>query len=274
MSIPVPGRLAESVRQSVVQVQGGEGSAGSGVVIASGQVITNAHVIGGSPVRVVAWDGSVLPAKLTKINRSRDLALLAAPGLKAAALPLGDSRMLRPGMPVFAVGNPLGFVGAVSSGVIQNTGMRRWVCADVRLAPGNSGGPLTNFSGQVVGINAMVMRGGLALAIPSNAAERFLKHEDARNLGVVVRGAKFKHGFGVLVTGIIAGSPAERASLMPGDILTSANGMRFSHPDDLTDAIDNAAGGLLQLEFYRGDTFAARHVTANLVSARSERTAA
>jgi serine protease Do len=273
MSIPVPGRLAESVRQCVVQVYGSEGSSGSGVVTAKGQVITNAHVLRGSQIRVEAWDGSSLAANVSKINRSRDLALLSVPGLKAASLPFGDSKALRPGVPVFAIGNPLGFVGAVSSGVIHSVNLRRWVCADVRLAPGNSGGPLTNFSGEVVGINTMVVSGGLALAIPSHAVEKFLKHEDARNLGVMVRGAKFKRGFGVLVTGIVAGSAAERASLMPGDILTAANGLRFTHPDDLTDAIDNAASGLLQLEFYRGDTSTARNVTANLL-ARSERTAA
>jgi len=277
MSIPVPGRLAENVRQAVVQVHGSEGSLGSGVTIAvrgaHGDVITNAHVLGGSSIRIEAWDGSALAAKVVKINRSRDLALLSVPGLKASPLPLGDSKVLRPGTPVFAIGNPLGFVGAVSSGVIHNISMRRWVCADVRLAPGNSGGPLTNFSGQVVGINTMVVNGGLALAVPSHAVEKFLKHEDARNLGVIVRSVKFKRGFGVMVTGIVAGSAAERASLLPGDILAAANGLTFAHPDDLTDAIDDAANGLLHLEFYRGDMTVTRQVTANLL-ARSARTAA
>jgi serine protease Do len=238
-----------------------------------GEVITNAHVLRGKSVRVEAWDGGALNARVEKINRTRDLALLSVPGLKAGALPLGDSRLLKPGMAVFAVGNPLGFVGALSSGVIHNVGARRWVCSDVRLAPGNSGGPLVNFSGQVVGINTMIVSGGLALAVPSAAVEKFLKHEDARNLGVVVRGVKFKKGFGVLVTGIVPGSAAERASLLPGDILTGANGSRFAHADDLTDAIDDAASGLLRLEFYRGDVNSLRSVTANL-HVRSARTAA
>jgi S1-C subfamily serine protease len=119
----------------------------------------------------------------------------------------------------------------------------------------------------------MIVSSGLALAVPSAAVEKFLKHEDTRNLGVVVRGVRFKKGFGVLVTGIVAGSAAERASLVPGDILTGANGLRFSHADDLTDAIDNAANGLLRLEFYRGDVSSLRSVTANL-NVRSTRTAA
>jgi serine protease Do len=273
MSIPVPGRLAETVRQAVVQVQGSGGSLGSGVAVAAGQVITNAHVLKGTQIRVEAWDGSSLVAKLVKINRFRDLALLSVADLKASPLPLGDSKGLRAGMPVFAIGNPLGFVGAVSSGVIHSTSMRRWVCADVRLAPGNSGGPLTTFSGQVVGINTMVVSGGLALAVPSNAVEKFLKHEDSRNLGVVVRGVEFKGRFGILVTGITANSAAERASLLPGDILTAANGLTFSHPDDLTDAIDEAKNGLLHLEFYRGGIASARHVTAELTQ-RGARAAA
>lgn len=271
MSIPVPGRLADGVRQSVVQIRGNGGSAGSGVVVAPGKVVTNAHVVFGSDVRVDDWEGATLAASIVKMNRSRDLALLSVSGLKAGALTLGDSTILHAGMPVFAIGNPLGFVGAVSSGVIHSLNLRRWVCADVRLAPGNSGGPLANFSGQIVGINTMVVRGGLALAIPSRAVEKFLKHEDSRNLGVTVRGVEFKGRFGVLVTGIVPGSAAERASLMPGDILTGANGATFSHPDDLTDAIDGVTTGLLQIEFYRGDGKTARHVTAELagLAARS-----
>jgi serine protease Do len=277
MPIPVPGRLAESVRQSVAQVLGKGGSLGSGVVVKPGSLVTNAHVLPnanqGSEVRVESWEGASLTASVMKINRSRDLALLAVPRLKAAPLPLGDSEALRAGMPVFAIGNPLGFVGAVSSGVIHQANLRRWVCADVRLAPGNSGGPLMNFSGQIVGINTMLIRGGLALAVPSRSVEKFLKHEDSRNLGVVVKGVEFRGRFGVLVTGIVAASAAERASLLPGDILTGANGVTFAHADDLTDAIDGAANGLLDLEFYRGDGKAARHVTADLTGL-SARTAA
>ena len=277
MPIPVPGRLAEGVRQAVVQVLGKGGSSGSGVVVGAGKVVTNAHVVPdaalGSEVRLEAWEGVSLTASVAKINRTRDLALLSAGRLKAPSLPLGDSEALRPGMPVFAIGNPLGFVGAVSSGVIHHVRLRRWVCADVRLAPGNSGGPLLNFSGQIVGINAMVIRGGLALAVPSRAVERFLKHEESRNLGVMVRGVEFRGRFGVLVTGIVAGSAAERASLLPGDILSGANGSTFTHADDLTDAIDGAVSGLLHLEFYRGDGKAVRHVTADLTPL-SARTAA
>lgn len=273
MPLPVRGRLAESVRQSVVQVRGNAGSMGSGVVVGHEKVVTNAHVIHESDIRIEAWEGVTLTARLLKINRSRDLALLSVGGLKAAAMPLGDSRLLRAGMPVFATGNPLGFVGAVSSGVIHSVNLPRWVCADVRLAPGNSGGPLADYSGHIVGINTMVMNGGLALAVPSRAVQSFLKHEESRNLGVIVRGVEFRERFGILVTGIVPGSAAERASLLPGDVLAGANGIIFTHADDLTDAINDAASGLLNIEFYRGDNKSTRHVTADL-NARSARTAA
>ena len=273
MPLPVPGKLAENVRQSVVQVRSGSGGSGSGVVIGSGQIITNAHVIRGRRIQIETWEGTVLPVSTVKLNRSRDLALLTVASFKTPSLPLGDSRTLKPGTPVFAVGHPMGFVGAVSSGVIHHANVPRWVCADVRLAPGNSGGPLADFSGQLVGINTMVITGGLALAVPSRDVQRFLKHDDARNLGVTVTAVEFKGRFGVLVTGIVPGSPAERASLMPGDILIASDQLTFTNTDDLTDAIDNAPNGLLHLDFYRGDRQSTRHVTADL-NRRTIKTAA
>jgi serine protease Do len=264
MPLPVPGKLAETVRQAVVQVRSGGTSSGSGVLIASGQILTNAHVLRGRHIQIETWEGTVLPVSAVKLNRSRDLALLSVSLSRTPPLPLGDSKALKPGTPVFAVGHPLGFVGAVSSGIIHRVNVPRWICADVRLAPGNSGGPLANFSGQLVGINTMVISGGLGLAVPSRDVERFLKHDDSRNLGVTVKGVRFKGSFGVLVTGIDPGSPAERASLMPGDILSASSGATFIHTDDLTDAIDNAVNGLLHLDFYRGDLQSTRHVTADL----------
>ena len=252
------------MRQSVVQVSGKHGSLGSGVVVAPEQIVTNAHVIPGSEAQVEDWDGNRLSAVVTKMNRSRDLALLSVRGIRAAAIPLGDSISLSAGTPVFAVGNPLGFVGAISSGVVHQMRLPRWICADVQLAPGNSGGPLCDFKGQVVGINTMVARGRLALAVPSRSVAKFLKHQDARNLGVLVRGVRFRGGFGILLIGVAPASAAEHASLLPGDILTGANGFTFSHADDLTDAIDSAADGLLRIEFFRGDGKTHRQVTADL----------
>src|SRR5581483_6524418 len=113
------------------------------------------------------------------LDRRRDLALLRIPasGLPEAAL--GDSTRLRPGELVIAIGNPLGFIGALTAGVVHavgplpGLGPRKWIQAGVRLAPGNSGGPLADASGTVVGVNTMVA-GRLGLAVPSNEVTRLL----------------------------------------------------------------------------------------------------
>jgi serine protease Do len=152
---------------------------GSGVIWASdGLIVTNAHVATGRRVGVVLPGGGSLEARLLAWDPERDLAALAidAHGLPAAAV--GDSATLRVGELVVAVGNPLGLAGAVTAGVIHAIGPRRsvgpcFIQSDLRLAPGNSGGPLANAHGRVIGINARVA-GGLALAVPSILVRRFL----------------------------------------------------------------------------------------------------
>src|SRR5579864_1949549 len=180
MAIPGFGEIAEQLRRSTVLVQSGGRGAGSGVIwSADGLLVTNAHVVLGSRVKVQLWDGRDFDAAIVSRDTSRDLAQLriTAAGLPAAAV--ADSSKLRPGELAIAIGNPLGFVGALATGVIHGVGplgglgRRTWVQADVRLAPGNSGGPLADAHGRVIGINTMVA-GGLALAIPSNTVRDFL----------------------------------------------------------------------------------------------------
>ncbi len=152
------GDVVEKLRRSTVQVGGG----GSGVIWSpDGNIITNAHVVEGAPdrsgaVEVQLWDGRRLSGSVVKKDRRRDLALLQvqASGLPAA-LP-GDSNALRVGELVIAVGNPLGFIGAASTGVVHKVDNRSWVVSQLRLAPGNSGGPLANARGELVGINTMI----------------------------------------------------------------------------------------------------------------------
>jgi serine protease Do len=273
MPMPVPGSVAEELRKRTVQVQVGSGrarSGGSGVVIGHERVITNAHVADEELALVEAWDGGVVEARCLKLDRRRDLALLAAPGLKAEAATWGDSDRLRAGTAVFAVGNPLGFVGAVSSGVVHGVGPLvgglAWVQADLRLAPGSSGGPLADFHGQVVGINAMVVSGGLALAIPSQSVQSFLRRAKAGwSLGVVVRPVEMKSGkLGILVLEVSDGGAAAGASLLPGDILTGGNERVFRSMDDLQLAMDGAADGVLRLDFRRGGEQRLRQVVVRL----------
>jgi serine protease Do len=227
-------------------------------------------------MKVQSWEGKTVEARVAKIDRSRDLALLTAPGIDAAVVTLGDSSLLRPGTPVVAIGNPLGFIGALSSGVVHSVGRVNvygpnqlagdWICADVRLAPGNSGGPLADFHGQVIGINTMVAAGGLAFAVPSRAVQRFLARTGAPpSLGVVVRPVRLRSAEpGMLLLQLVPGGAAQAASLLTGDILMSADGKRLHHPDDLQSAIEEATAGLLRLEFYRGNQNALRQVIARL----------
>jgi serine protease Do len=140
------------------------------------------------------------------------------------AAPVRDSATLVPGELVVAVGNPLGFVGAVTAGLVQRCNAR-WVVADVRLAPGNSGGPLADTAGRVVGINSMVAS-GLALAVPSAAVRAFLGGPAAQarpRLGVrlvpVAVAASGRRLPALLVTGVEPGSVAAKAGLQLGDTI-------------------------------------------------------
>jgi len=275
----IEGELAEVVerlRASTVQVRVGGRGAGAGVVwrAPAGVVVTNAHVVGrASRAAVELADGRVLDAAVTRRDPRRDLAALA---VEATDLPrsvtLGDCRALRPGELVLAVGSPWGVPGALSVGVVhaapgaRAAGRRparqgRWVLADVRLAPGNSGGPLADARGRVVGVNAMVANGRLALAVPCDEVERFLGGADAGRptLGISARAA----GAGrLLVLEVAPGGAAERAGLIPGDVLVGAGGRPLESAAALLDALADAGpGGALALELVRGGVAERRVVT-------------
>ncbi len=276
MAGEVFGEVTERLRRSTVQIRSGSRGMGSGVIwTAQGVIVTNAHVLRGNSTTVELWDGRRLAASILKHDRARDLAALRIEVSQPENLPsatYGDSTALRPGELVIAVGNPLGFVGAVSTGVIHRI-ERQWVVSDVRLAPGNSGGPLANAKGEVVGINSMVA-GGLGLAIPSESAARFVAgaFQQAPRLGVVVHPATLKAGeTGFVVLEVVPGSSAERASLQQGDILIGAEESRFRSSDDLERAILAAVTGTLAIQFLRGANPTVRTAVAKLtrVSARA-----
>jgi serine protease Do len=229
------GASAGALRRSTVSVDGG-----SGVIWRPDLIVTNAHVARRERVRVRLWDGETLDAAVIKRDPARDLALLRITVNDAQAANAGDSSALRPGQIVMAVGNPLGFIGALSTGIVHASD-RRWVQADVRLAPGNSGGPLADAAGFVVGINTMIA-GSLALAIPSNRVAEFIAAESRPSLGVVLQPVQP----GLLILEVDPNLPAARASLLPGDIL-----LGFKSPDDLRAAIDSS--DVLAVRFLRGD---------------------
>ncbi|HEY7612072.1 MAG TPA: trypsin-like peptidase domain-containing protein [Gemmatimonadales bacterium] len=180
---------AASARGCVVQVLPGD-SGGAGVVFSrAGElvIVTNAHVARGSPgqrVQIASHRRRIHPAIIEQADTRSDLALLRLPSRAAVepgeltAATLGHTTALRPGQLLLAIGHPFGLANAVTAGVVHAVGPLRsewapklpsgnlaWVQADIMLAPGNSGGPLLDIEGRVVGINTMVV-GGLALAVP------------------------------------------------------------------------------------------------------------
>jgi serine protease Do len=273
------GEVAEALRRTTVQVSSGGRGYGSGVILnADGLIVTNAHVVRSSHAQVKLWDGRTLDAVVTSRDLTRDLAALLASGSGLPAATLGDSSKARVGELVLAVGNPLGLVGALSTGIIHaagsvhGLGMSSWLQADVKLAPGNSGGPLADAQGQVLGINTMVA-GGLALAIPSNDVARFLANGPSHSLlGIEVRPARIavrdENRIGLLVIGVNPGGPASMASLMIGDILIGIDGVLFRSVNDLEMALQGTAERILNLLFLRGDRRNIRRVAVKLGMAR------
>jgi serine protease Do len=279
MGIAGLGEVAERVRRFTVLVQPGGRGSGSGVVWNSdGTIITNAHVARGSRVEVTLWDGREFTAEVSARDSRRDLAVLRSSASNLGTATTADSSRIRPGEIAIAVGNPLGFLGAMTMGVIQavgelpGLGNRTWVQSDVRLAPGNSGGPLADVHGRVVGINTMVA-GRLALAIPSNEVVQFLLGETGGHwLGVSVSPARLpgpsEFRTGLVVVDIEPGSPAAQASLLPGDILLGTDERKFSAPQSLGEALQDNSSGILRLHFLRGDYEKVRRVTVSLAGSR------
>ena len=278
--------MIEGVLPGVVQVRssgrgpqrGRRSGAGAGFLWSpDGLVMTNNHVVAGSRgrIEVVLTDDRSFVAEIVGSSRRLDLAMLRlrdAPGEDLPTPPVGDSDALRVGELVFAVGHPWGRRGAVTVGVVSGLGVvgrhfgrARYVQTDAYLAPGNSGGPLVNSGGEVVGVNVMVS-GGLALAIPSNTAgawaEGGIGAERPRRLGVRVQEAELPEALaraagqerGLVISGVASGSPAERAGLLVGDVLLGVTGEPVEDGASLRDVLARSAGagGTVRLRVMRG----------------------
>jgi serine protease Do len=173
--------VGEKLRRSTVQVFDGRRGAGSGVIWrADGWIVTNAHVVRGHSARVRFADGRTLAAEVIGRAAERDLAALFVTASDLPAAEIGASTAVRVGEIVLAAGSPFGVRGAVSAGVLHGigcvprVGKQRWLQGDLELAPGNSGGPLADANGRVIGINSMIAM-GLGLAIPSQEVDQFLR---------------------------------------------------------------------------------------------------
>jgi S1-C subfamily serine protease len=236
---------------------------GSGFIFTpDGFALTNSHVVqGASSVRATLPDGTVHAAEVVGTDPDTDLAVLrlGATGLPIAEL--GDSAALRPGQLVVAIGNPLGFQATVTAGVVSALGrsMRAQsgrliegvIQTDAALNPGNSGGPLVDSRGHVVGINTAVIAGaqGICFAIPVNTARfvipRLIRDGRVRRSWIGVAGQSIRlsrrrvqvshlHAEGaVLVTEVTPGGPADRAGLRPRDIIVRIADTTVVGIDDL-----------------------------------------
>jgi serine protease Do len=302
MAVPGFGEIAEKLRRSTVLIHAGGRAGGSGVIWSSdGIIITNAHVVRGAQTSLQLWDGREFQVTVASRDPHRDLAALRVNVTNPATNPatnlvtnlpsalIGDSSQVRPGELAIAIGNPLGFIGALATGVIHAVGPLRglgsqsWVQADVRLAPGNSGGPLADARGRVIGINTMVA-GRLALAIPSNVVQDFLSAgpSDAW-LGVTVHPVQIPRSnvaggsgriFGLVLLEVEPRSPASSASLLPGDILLGVEQKAFTSAGDLSQALQGNGPRLMRLEFLRGDYSRVRRVTVQLGGQNTSRSSA
>lgn len=266
--------VAERLQRVTVQVRADGRSAGSGIVWRrEGVIVTNAHVVQGDAADVQLADGRVLGAVLTHRDERRDVAVLAVSARDLPVAERSDARALRAGEMVVAFGHPLGVANALTLGVVHRApdgerGASRWVVADIRLAPGNSGGPLADASGRVVGLNAMIV-GGLGYAVPVHAVERVLAGGGAtpavgaKLWPVTLRSRRdgdTRLGWVILET--VDGGAAAGAGLIAGDVLLSVDGQPLDGPDAVAEQLDLAQpGDRWRIEVLRGHTMFTREVT-------------
>ncbi len=185
--------MLSRARRSLVQVRSGRMGAGAGIVwMGDGLILTNNHVVGRGSLRVILSDQSEYNASLVARDPESDLAALR---IQAGSLPsalVADSRNLRVGQMVFALGHPWGQIGFVTAGIISALGSFQtrsgreypYIRMDAALAPGNSGGMLVNAAGGVIGINNMIIGGDQGMAVPSHVASSFIERVLAQETGV------------------------------------------------------------------------------------------
>jgi putative serine protease PepD len=259
-------RAADSV--AYITARGGQGAAtGAGFVVdANGLIVTNEHVIdGASDVTVKLGDGKAQKATVVGQDKSTDIALLRIDtgGGKLTPLKLADSSKVQIGDATFAIGNPFGLEDTLTTGVVSAT--ERQITApngfsisgvlqtDAALNPGNSGGPLLNDQGEVIGVNSQIESGssgqgssegsntGVGFAIPSNTVRRVIAqlqedgHVSHAYLGVSTSDAA---SGGATIASVAAGGPAASAGLQTGQVIVGVDAMTVVSADDLSSAID------------------------------------
>ena len=187
--------LVDDVQQSLVQITGPQGNLGSGIIWRQdGLIVTNAHVVRHSEVHVTLLDGTFYKAQLIAADDELDIAALAIDAYDLPTTRVGDSRGVRPGQWVVAVGHPFGVLGSATAGTVIATGSglpefggeREWLALNLRLRPGHSGGPLVDVNGNTVGINTLITGPEVGFAIPVHLVETFLREHIKTNDAVNV----------------------------------------------------------------------------------------
>jgi serine protease Do len=253
---------------------------GSGFIVSpDGYIVTNAHVVdGASEVTVKLTDRREFTAKVIGSDKRTDVALIKIDAANLPALDINANPVIRKGEWVIAIGSPFGFESSVSAGVISgvhralpNGQMVPFIQTDVAVNPGNSGGPLLNAAGQVVGVNSQIYSRsggymGLSFAIPADIAAKVANQLKTTGkvahgrLGVGIQGMDqtlaqsfgLKDSSGALVGNVEKGSPAEKAGFKPGDVIRSIDGVAMVDSTDITSRIGNAApGSKLAIDVWR-----------------------
>ncbi len=262
----------------------GRGGTGSGVIVApDGLILTNSHVAGSAArIEVTTADGQDLHARLVGDDPDTDLALIwVDEAVTLPAAPLGDSKRLKRGQLVIAIGNPLGFESTVTTGVVSALGrslrsrngrlIDDVIQTDAALNPGNSGGPLVSSRGEVVGINTAVIMGaqGICFAVAANTASfvlgELVRHGRVRRafIGIAAqqtaipplrrRAAGLAQDSAVMVGTVEPETAAARAGLKAGDIIVSLDGTVIAAADDLVRALTgDKIGRSVTLDVLRG----------------------
>jgi len=242
-------------------------SAGSGVIFdaKAGYIVTNAHVVeNASEITVTLQDGRDLKAEIVGSDEPSDVAVLKVKSDGLTQLPLGDSSKVEVGDFVIAIGNPFGLAHTVTSGIISGLsrsginpdGYEDFIQTDASINPGNSGGALCNLRGELIGINTAILSRsggniGIGFAIPVNMAhsvmDQLIKYGSVKRglLGVsmytvtpdLAKSLGLKNTEGALVSQVVDGSPAEKAGIRTGDVITSVNGQPVKSNSELRNAI-------------------------------------